>query len=136
MANRKIALAASAAVLGFVAGAYSVGHISGWLKSGLDATAPDAAAQAREPTARAAALSSDPQSVELNDKQLTSVKVEVVGDHVFPVEKVAVGSIDFNEELTVQVFTPYQGKIIDVFAKVGDEVKQGQTLFVIDSPDL
>ncbi len=45
-------------------------------------------------------------------------------------------SIDFNEELTVQVFTPYQGKIIDVFAKVGDEVKQGQTLFVIDSPDL
>jgi cobalt-zinc-cadmium efflux system membrane fusion protein len=119
-----------------VAGAYSVGHISGWLKSGLDAAAPDAAAQAREPPARAAALSSGPPSVELNDKQLTSVKVEAIGDHVFPVEKVAIGSIDFNEELTVQVFTPYQGKIIDVFAKVGDEVKQGQTLFTIDSPDL
>jgi membrane fusion protein, heavy metal efflux system len=46
------------------------------------------------------------------------------------------GSIDFNEEMTVQVFTPYQGKIIDLFAKVGDEVKKGQTLFTIDSPDL
>jgi cobalt-zinc-cadmium efflux system membrane fusion protein len=80
--------------------------------------------------------SSASQSVELNDKQLTSVKVEAVATHVFPVERVAVGSIDFNEELTVQVFTPYQGKIIDVFAKVGDEVKPGQTLFTIDSPDL
>jgi cobalt-zinc-cadmium efflux system membrane fusion protein len=136
MTNRKITLAASAAALGFVAGAYSIGHIGSWLKSGLEATAPDAAAQTREPTASAAALSSGPQSVELNDKQLTSVKVETVGEHVFPVERVAVGSIDFNEELTVQVFTPYQGKIIDVFAKVGDEVKQGDTLFTIDSPDL
>jgi len=85
---------------------------------------------------RAAALSSGPQSVELDDKQLASVKVETVGEHVFPLERVAVGSIDFNEELTVQVFTPYQGKIMDLFAKVGDEVKQGQTLFTIDSPDL
>jgi membrane fusion protein, heavy metal efflux system len=83
-----------------------------------------------------AALPSGPQSVELNDKQLASVKVETVGEYVFPVERVAVGSIDFNEELTVQVFTPYQGKIMDLFAKVGDEVKQGQTLFTIDSPDL
>jgi CheY-like chemotaxis protein len=62
--------------------------------------------------------------------------IEIAPRFVFPVEKVAVGSIDFNEELTVQVFTPCQGKIIDVFAKVGDEVKAGQTLFVIDSPDL
>ncbi|HEV7982318.1 MAG TPA: efflux RND transporter periplasmic adaptor subunit [Xanthobacteraceae bacterium] len=74
--------------------------------------------------------------MELSDKQLASVKVVSVGDYLFPVEKSAVGSIDFNEEMTVQVFTPYQGKIIDLFARVGDEVKKGQTLFTIDSPDL
>jgi hypothetical protein len=34
----------------------------------------------------------------------------------FPVEKDAVGSIDFNEDMTVQVFTPYQGRIIALFA--------------------
>jgi cobalt-zinc-cadmium efflux system membrane fusion protein len=38
--------------------------------------------------------------------------------------------------LVTQVFTPYQGKIVGLFAKIGDEVKKGQTLFTIDSPDL
>jgi cobalt-zinc-cadmium efflux system membrane fusion protein len=64
------------------------------------------------------------------------VKVEAVGYRVFPIEKSAVGSIDFNEDLSVQVFTPYQGKIIALFARIGDDVKKGQTLFTIDSPDL
>jgi membrane fusion protein, heavy metal efflux system len=75
-------------------------------------------------------------SVDLSDSQLASVKVEPVGDYVFPIEKSAVGSIDFNQEMSVQVFTPYQGRIVGLFAKVGDEVKKGQTLFTIDSPDL
>lgn len=140
MATRKITRALSAAVavagLSFVAGVYSVGHFGGWLKSGLDAAATDANAQGADSAAVKSAALPGIQSVELNDKQLTSVKVEKVGDYVFPVEKSSVGSIDFNEEMTVQVFTPYQGKILELFAKVGDEVKKGQTLFTIDSPDL
>ena len=146
MATRRITLAVAAVALGFAAGGYFVGRIGGWLKSGFEATAPEATAQGRDPAVRSAALTPSGASaaglapaagsVELNDKQLASVKVETVGDHVFPVERVAVGSIDFNEELTVQVFTPYQGKIIDVYAKVGDQVKRGETLFTIDSPDL
>jgi membrane fusion protein, heavy metal efflux system len=144
MTTRKVTLIVAAIALSFVAGAYSVDRIGGWLRSWLEATAPEATAQARDPVVvRTAALapgvqglSPGSQSIELNDKQLASVKVETVGEHVFPVERVAVGGIDFNEELTVQVFTPYQGKIIDVYAKVGDEVKRGQTLFTIDSPDL
>ena len=75
-------------------------------------------------------------SVDLSDSQLDSVKVAPVEERDFPVEKQAVGSIDFNEDLAVQVFTPYQGKIIGLFAQVGDDVKKGQTLFTIDSPDL
>jgi cobalt-zinc-cadmium efflux system membrane fusion protein len=75
-------------------------------------------------------------SVNLNDKQLASVEVGAVGNHEFPLQKSAVGSIDFNEDMTVQVFTPYQGKIIQLFPKIGDEVKKGETLFTIDSPDL
>jgi cobalt-zinc-cadmium efflux system membrane fusion protein len=76
------------------------------------------------------------QSVELTDSQLTSVKVAPVEQREFPLEKEAIGSIDFNEDLSVQVFTPYPGRIINLFAKVGDEVKKGDTLFTIDSPDL
>ena len=75
-------------------------------------------------------------SVDLSDSQLASVKVAPVEDREFPVEKQAVGSIDFNEDMETQVFTPYQGKIIALFAAIGDDVKKGQTLFTLDSPDL
>jgi membrane fusion protein, heavy metal efflux system len=78
----------------------------------------------------------DPDTIDLSDSQLASVKVEPVEEHEFPVEKEAVGSIDFNEDMAVQVFTPYQGRILALYASVGDDVKKGQTLFTIDSPDL
>src|SRR5262249_33652166 len=38
--------------------------------------------------------------------------------------------------MTVQVFTPYQGRIIALFAEVGDDVEKGKTLFTVASPDL
>ena len=75
-------------------------------------------------------------TVELNDTQMATLKVEKVGELDFPNQKSAVGNIDFNEDRTLQVFTPYQGRIIDLYATLGDEVKQGQVLFTIDSPDL
>jgi membrane fusion protein, heavy metal efflux system len=76
------------------------------------------------------------EAVELSDLQLASVKVEPVEDHDFPVEKEAVGSIDFDQDMSVQVFTPYQGRIIALYGAIGDDVKKGQTLFTVDSPDL
>jgi len=137
MATHKVTVTLCAAVavsvLSFAAGVYSVGRIGGWPKLGFEGASTQANAQTASPSASRAGLV---PSVDLNDKQLASVKVETVGEHLFPVEKVAVGSIDFNEDMTVQVFTPYQGKIIELFAKVGDEVTKGQTLFTIDSPDL
>jgi len=78
----------------------------------------------------------DPDSVDLSDSQLSSVKVAAVEERDFPIEKTAVGSIDFNEDMAVQVFAPYQGRIISLFAEIGNDVKKGQTLFTIDSPDL
>jgi membrane fusion protein, heavy metal efflux system len=62
------------------------------------------------PSDTGAAAPHDPNSVDLSDAQLASVKVEPVADREFPVEKEAVGSIDFNEDMETQVFTPYQGK--------------------------
>jgi len=93
-------------------------------------TGATASADASHATAR------NKDSVDLSDSQLASVKVQPVEDREFPVEKEAVGSIDFNEDMETQVFTPYQGKIIALFAAVGDDVKKGQTLFTLDSPDL
>jgi cobalt-zinc-cadmium efflux system membrane fusion protein len=94
-------------------------------------------AAALEGSAQASgAPSGDAVNLDLSDSQLAAVKVEPVEERDFPVEKEAVGSIDFNEDMETQVFTPYQGRIIALFAAVGDDVKKGQTLFTIDSPDL
>src|SRR6516225_4869359 len=86
--------------------------------------------------APSAAAGDQQNSIDLSDAQLSAVKVEPVEERDFPTEKEAVGSIDFDEEMSVQVFTPYAGRIISSFASVGDDVEKGQTLFTIDSPDL
>jgi cobalt-zinc-cadmium efflux system membrane fusion protein len=75
-------------------------------------------------------------SVELTASQLNSIKIAPVDRYQFPVEKDAVGSISFADDSTVQVYPPYQGKIIKSLAELGDEVKKGQPLYTIDSPDL
>lgn len=93
--------------------------------------------EAPKPAPATDATQTTPQNtVDLSDSQLTSVKVASVEERDFPLEKHAVGSINFNEDLSVQVFAPYQGRIIALFAEVGDDVKKGQTLFTIDSADL
>jgi membrane fusion protein, heavy metal efflux system len=76
------------------------------------------------------------QSVELPEGVASSLRVVAAEEQEFPNEKEAVGSIDFNEDMTLQVFAPYQGRIIGLYAKIGDEVKKGQALYTIDSPDL
>jgi cobalt-zinc-cadmium efflux system membrane fusion protein len=103
---------------------------------GIEAAGGVANAQGADPATVTISAMPSLHTVELNDKQLATVEVETVKEYEFPVEKSAVGSIDFNEYMTVQVFTPYQGKIINLFAKIGDEVTKDQTLFTIDSPDL
>jgi membrane fusion protein, heavy metal efflux system len=134
MANHRISIAVGA-VLCFAAGAIAVGYFGSWLKSGISAMSPTADA-ASESSPVKTSNAGGPGVVELNEKQLESVKLGAVGEQTFPVEKSAVGSIDFNEDMTVQVFTPYQGRILELFAKVGDDVKKGDVLFTIDSPDL
>jgi cobalt-zinc-cadmium efflux system membrane fusion protein len=74
--------------------------------------------------------------VELTDKQLKSIAVGVVELHGFSPERTAVGSIDFNEDRSVQVYSNYPGKIVDAYAAIGDAVTKGQPLYTIESPDL
>jgi cobalt-zinc-cadmium efflux system membrane fusion protein len=78
----------------------------------------------------------DPDNVELAQSQTESIDVTTVSERSFPLQRDAVGSIDFNEDLSTQVFTPYQGRIVKLFAKLGDNVTRGQILFTIESPDL
>jgi cobalt-zinc-cadmium efflux system membrane fusion protein len=128
-----IGAAGGLSILSFVMGVYVAVHlgVAPRLESGVAnaVESPESNKDRGGPPPR-------PDSVELSEGQLRYVKVEAVGDREFPIEKTAIGSIDFNEELLTQVFTQYAGRINGLFAKVGDEVKKGQTLFTIDSPDL
>jgi cobalt-zinc-cadmium efflux system membrane fusion protein len=126
--------AAIAVVASFLAGAYmAAGYRTPPARTfGVSdaVAAPEAIPGPRATSAPAANM------VELLETHLKAVKVEVASEREFPIEKSAVGSIDFNEEMLTQVFTPYQGRIVELFAKIGDEVKKGQAVFTIDSPDL
>jgi cobalt-zinc-cadmium efflux system membrane fusion protein len=84
------------------------------------------------------AWAADPQgdSVELSVEQAKQIGTGPVGYRDFPVEESAVGSIDFDEDMESQIFPPYQGKVLQIFARTGDQVQRTQILFTIDSPDL
>jgi membrane fusion protein, heavy metal efflux system len=138
-ANMMKLLAAAAAIVLAALIAHFFGYPAGWRQAQFGAPNGQANAQAPDSSRSGSRTGDDApsrDSVNLSDSQLVSVKVEPLGEREFPVEKQAVGSIEFNEEMSVQVFTPYAGRIIGLFAKVGDDVKKGQTLFTIDSPDL
>jgi len=126
--NSRLSAVVAAALFALVGLVSWIWHPGNGPTAGLGATGAKADAPVPAPH--------EPDSVDLSDSQLSAVKVEPIEERDFPVEKQAVGSIDFNENMAVQVFTPYQGRIIALFAEVGDDVKKGQTLFTIDSPDL
>jgi membrane fusion protein, heavy metal efflux system len=131
-ANNRARAAAVGALVAIAMAGFGAWFLNQSSTPELGATTSASAEQSAAPSVPARAR----DSIELSDSQLASVKVEAVEERAFPVEKEAVGSIDFNEEMAVQVFTPYQGRIIALYASVGDDVKKGQILFTIDSPDL
>lgn len=109
-----------------------VGVAGAWLVLRTDA------GRAANPAAASAPSDVDvaAQSIDVTERQLESFKVLTVAPRPFRLLKNAVGSIDFNQNMLVQVFTPNPGKIVDTRFNVGDEVKKSEMLFTIDSPDL
>ena len=114
-----------------IAAVVAVVFVTVLLKSGSGQTA-----NSNPPPAPPAASTANEASVDLTQSQLNSIKIETLGTHSFSVEKTAVGNIDYDEDLTVQVFSSYPGKITAALASLGDDVKKGQPLYTIESPDL
>lgn len=129
---------AAIALASFAGGAYFATHIEDF-QSAARVTANAAGAEGDASGASGRAPNPDllaVQTLELSDRDVAAVKAEPAPFREFPVEKTAIGSIDFNQDMTVQVFTPYPGRIVQLSAQLGDEVQKGQVLFTIDSPDL
>ena len=75
-------------------------------------------------------------SIKLSEQQAKQVTAVDVQTTALAPQREAVGYLDFNQDHTVQVSSPWQGRIREVFAKAGDDVRKGQVLFTIDSSDL
>ncbi len=75
-------------------------------------------------------------SLIITPSQIKQVKPGPVIERDFSQDSSAVGIVDFNQDQTVQVFGPYQGRISKVLVAAGDDVKAGQPLYTILSPDL
>ncbi|WP_375780400.1 efflux RND transporter periplasmic adaptor subunit [Bradyrhizobium sp. ma5] len=106
--------------------------VGAWLTTRADGVVNAKAAQGTAPQD----VNVEQQYVALSDKQAASLKTMAAEQRSFRTLKNAVGSIDFNQNMLVQAFTPNPGRIVDTPLNVGDEVAKGDRLFTIDSPDL
>lgn len=77
----------------------------------------------------------DKDTIAITDQQALLVKIEGTHEYEFSIQRRAIGTVDFNQEKTVQVFSQYQGRIKQVFVTAGDIVTLNQPLFSIESPD-
>ena len=98
----RVGAAVGAGAVILAAAAYFTGLAGGHPKLSVEPAA------AKGDEANAAKPQADPlaaDTVELSEKQVAAIKVEPAGEHLFKVEKGAVGNIDYNQDMAVQVFT-------------------------------
>src|SRR5436190_13624565 len=87
-----------------------------------------------------AAQPPSPQSqsdiIEATADQLKQIRVEPVKDQEIELDLETTGKVGFNEDRMTPVFAPYSGRVLEILANKGDVVEGGQSLLVIDSPEL
>jgi len=72
---------------------------------------------------------------EANAPQLAYLKIDVVHKGQVPTVEALQGFVAYDEDQTSRITSPVNGRVIQIFAKVGDKVKLGQSLAMMDSPD-
>lgn len=89
----------------------------------------------KQPEANPSQARSDKDTIAITDQQALLVKIGGTHEYEFSIQRRAIGTVDFNQEKTVPVFSQYQGRIKQVFVTTGDNVTLNQPLFSIESPD-
>src|SRR3954469_7228109 len=67
--------------------------------------------------------------------QMHQLEVVKVAPHAFLDQRSAIGQIAFNEDASTIVLTPFSGRVTRLIANVGNQVKRGDPLLEIDSPE-
>lgn len=82
------------------------------------------------------AFKAGPDELQITSQQATEMLVGPVESRAFDRRRDATGIIDFNQDETVQVFSPYQGRMGKVLVKAGDTVSSNQVIYTVLVPDL
>ena len=75
-------------------------------------------------------------SVRVTADQMHQLQIVNVELYPFRVQKSAIGQIAYNEDTSTAVMTPFPGRVTRLIAKIGDQVKRGDPLFELDSPEV
>ena len=67
--------------------------------------------------------------------QMHQLQIVKVGTYAFRAQTSAIGQIGYNEDASTVVLTPFSGRVTRLIAKPGDQVKRGDPLLEIDSPE-
>ncbi|WP_431268516.1 efflux RND transporter periplasmic adaptor subunit [Dankookia sp. P2] len=90
------------------------------------------------PTSPAASVT-EPMSqgeFRLSDNEMRALRIEPMALRDFRAERVAEGRIAYNDDRATPVFSPYNGRVVRVLARMGDTVKAGDPLLEIETTDL
>lgn len=67
--------------------------------------------------------------------QMHQLQIVKAGTYAFRVQTSAIGQIGYNEDASTVVLTPFSGRVTRLIARLGDQVKRGDPLLEIDSPE-
>src|SRR5215469_10329661 len=83
----------------------------------------------------AAVAAVTPTNVTLTADQRKNVRLYTVASAAYHRTVEATGSVDFNNDQATAVLAPISGPVSRVLVDIGDHVKQGDALALVDSPD-
>lgn len=94
------------------------------------------AATATQPNSNALANTvPKPGTFKPTDAQWEALTLTTVGASPFRSELSTDGNIATNDNLMVNVFSPYSGRVANVVARLGDSVKKGDALMTVDAAE-
>ena len=96
---------------------------------------PAIAASPSTATATAASTTREP-AVRLDPSQLAQIKIEQLSEHSSGDVIHTTGTVEFNADRMARILPPVPGQVQGLRVNVGDDVRQGDTLFVLSSREI
>ncbi len=77
-----------------------------------------------------------PGEFRLNENEIRALRIEPVAMREFRPERLAEGRIAYNDDRSTPMLSPFTGRVIRAFARVGDRVELGAPLYEVETPDV